>query len=143
MSVRGREVVVPTVAALGVAIVVLLIVVLAGNPGGWWPAFAAAVVSAVFATALTLPMLVGSLRLPPTLAGPRVLAVGMLRAMVTLGVAGAAVVLFETPVKATAMMAMSLYFVVLAAETWSASRVVATTPVPAAEPVPPTESQAR
>ncbi len=120
----------PTILTLVLAVTVLAGVVALFGRDGWWQAFAAASVAAIVATAVTLPLLASSLRLPPDLAGPRVLAVGMLRAMVTLGVAGAAVLVAETPMRPTALMAVGLYFALLTAETLAASRVVATQPPP-------------
>ena len=126
----------PTLLALGVSAVVVAGVGAVVRPTGWWSAYGSALFAAALATGLTLPLLASSLRLPPTLAMPRVLAVGMARAMVTLGVAGAAVFLLHVPLRATMLTAMALYASVLAAETWSASHFVATQATPPSTPSP-------
>ena len=112
----------PVVLALVATIALTAPAVFVG--GGWPAAWAAATIVAVVAAGATLPMLVAALRLPPALAGPRVLAVGMLRAMVTLGGAAAAWKLLGLAKGPVFGLALAYYFALLAAETWAASRAV-------------------
>ena len=99
----------------------------------------AATAVAVAGVAVTLPVLIDSLRRPAAVAGPRVMGVGMLRAAVTLGGGLAAVRLLGLPPRATMGFVLAYHLALLAAEAWASASLVArapaaTVPAPAGDP---------
>ena len=117
----------PTLLALaGVALVAGVVAML--GPDGWTGAYLAALVIAVLSAAATLPILVSAAKLTPNLAGPRVLGVGLLRAMIVLGLAVAAVKLLGLPQRPTMAFMMAFYLALLAAEAWTAMLMMKSAP---------------
>jgi hypothetical protein len=109
---------------------------------GWRLAWLAATGVALVAAAVTLPMLVATLKLPPAIAWPRVTAIGMLRAVIMLAGAVAAWQLLGLSRTPTIVLAMLYYAVLLAVETWAAGRAVAASK-PSADVAPTGRADAR
>ena len=114
---------------IGTAVLTLILSLALGD--GWLSAWVAATAVGVAATAITLPMLLGALKLEPMLAGPRVLAAGGLRAALVLGGAVVAYKGFGLAKVPTFALTLAYYAALLTAETWTVSQALVTPETPA------------
>ena len=117
-------VVTPTLVALGVAALAGGLVAVAAGEPIWFRAYAAALAVAVVAAAGTLPVMLLALRRPAAQAGPLVMGVGLLRAILILAGGFGVAKLTGVPPRPAMGFLLGFYFALLAAETLAGARLL-------------------
>ena len=120
-SARGLAT--PTLLALVVTALVLGGVALIGRDG-WLAAYGVSLAVAVVAALATLPALLAAGRGDVRQAGPRLLAIGMMRGLLILGLGIAGATLLPVDRTTTMAFVLAFYAPLLAAEAFTAVRLV-------------------